>query len=120
MNQSSPSQPSYLPPEAPLPTSGMAIASLVTGILGFTMAPLLGGVIAILTGYAARKDTRAVPPRASGDGLATAGIIMGYVQIGLAVIGVCCLLAYLVFFLGILGSVFSSGHSQLLAPGFAF
>ena len=60
-----PSQPSYLPPEAPLPTSGMAIASLVTGILGFTMAPILGGIIAILTGYAARKDTRAVPPRAS-------------------------------------------------------
>ena len=116
----SPPPPSYLPPEAPLPTSGMAIASLVTGILGFTMAPILGGIIAILTGYAARKDTRAVPPRASGDGLATAGIIMGYVQIGIAVIGLCCFLAYLIFVLGILGSVFSGGHSQLLAPWLAF
>jgi hypothetical protein len=119
MNQSSPSQPSYLPPEPPLPTSGMAIASLVTGILGFTMAPILGGIIAILTGYAARKDTRAVPARASGDGLATAGIVMGYIQVGIVVVGVCCLLAYLVFFLGIFGTLVSSGHSQLLAPGFA-
>ncbi len=117
VNQSSLQPRSYLPPEAPLPTSGMAIASLITGILGFTMAPILGGIIAIFTGYAARRDTRAVPPRASGDGLATAGIVMGYVQIGLGVVGACCLVAYLVFVLGILGSVFASGHSLLLGLG---
>ena len=118
MTESSP-QPSYLPPVAPLPTSGMAIASLVTGILGFTIAPLLGGVVAIFTGYAARKETRSVPPMASGDGLATAGIIMGYIQLGLVAIGLCCFLAYAVFFLGILGTVFGSGHTQLLVLSFA-
>ena len=118
MTQSSP-QPSYLPPEAPLPTSSMAIASLVTGILGFTIAPLIGGVVAIFTGYAARKETRSNPPIASGDGLATAGIIMGYIQLGLVAIGLCCFLAYAVFFLGILGTVFGSGHTQLLLLSFA-
>ena len=112
--------PTYLPPAAPLPTSGTAIASLIFGILGFTVAPILGGIIAVLTGYAARKDTRAVPPRASGDGLATAGIVMGYIQLGIAAIGLCCLLIYLIFFLGILGSLFSSGHTQLLAPVLTF
>jgi hypothetical protein len=101
MNES----PSYLPPEPALPTSGLAIASLATGILGFTIAPLICSIIAIFTGYSARKETRAVPPRAGGDGMATAGIIMGYVQLGLAVIGLCCLLAYLVLFIGI----FSTG-----------
>jgi hypothetical protein len=86
-----------------LSTSATAIVSLVAGILGFTMLPLVGGIVAILTGYAARKETRAVPPTAGGDGLATAGIVMGWVQIGLAVVGICCFAAYFVFVLGAVG-----------------
>ena len=116
MTESSPPARSYLPPEAPLPTSGLATASLVTGILGFIVAPILCSVIALLTGYAARKETRANPPVASGDGLATAGIVMGWVQIGLAGIGLCCFLIYLVFFLGVLGSVFGGSRTDLLLP----
>lgn len=100
MNQ----QPSERPqPEPPLPASNMAIASLVTGILGF-MGPVLFSLAAILTGYAARKETRASPPRASGDGFATAGIIMGWVQIGLVVFGACVFLALLMLGIGIWGS----------------
>jgi Domain of unknown function (DUF4190) len=118
MTQSS-SQPSYLPPVAPLPTSGLAIASLVTGILGFMLLPIICSIIAILSGYAARKETRANPPIASGDGLASAGIIMGYIQLGLIAIGLCCFLAYAVFFLGILGTIFGSGHSYLLMHSLA-
>ena len=77
-------------------TSTLAIISLIAGVLGFTMLPLIGSIAAILTGYAARKETRAVPPL-GGDGLATAGIIMGWVQIGLGVIGICCFAAYFIF-----------------------
>jgi hypothetical protein len=86
-----------------LPTSTLAIVSLIAGILGFTMLPVIGSIVAILTGYAARKETRAVPALAGGDGLATAGIIMGWIQAGLAVVGVCCFITYFVFFLGALG-----------------
>jgi hypothetical protein len=46
MTQSSPPQRSYLPAEAPLPTSGLATASLLTGILGFIFAPILCSIIA--------------------------------------------------------------------------
>ena len=93
------------PPSAPfLPTSSLAVISLVSGILGFTMLPVLGGIAALITGYMARKETRSAPPAASGDGMATAGIVMGYVQIGLAVVGVCCFVAYLVIVLGIVRS----------------
>ena len=80
-----------------LPTSTLAIASLVAGILGFTVFPIVATIVAIITGYMARKETRSVPPTAGGDGLATAGIIMGYVQIGLFVVGICCFIAYFVF-----------------------
>ena len=85
------------------PTSTMAIISLIAAILGFTVFPVIGSVVAILTGYAARKETRAVPPLAGGDGLATAGIIMGWIQVGLAVVSICCFIAYFVFVLGAVG-----------------
>lgn len=84
-----------------LPSSTLAIVSLVSGILGFTFVPVIGSIVALITGYLARSETRSVPPRASGDGMATAGIIMGWVQIGLLVVGICCAIAYFVFFVGI-------------------
>ena len=83
---------------AMLPTSTLATVSLVAGILGFTLLPGIGGIVALVTGYAARNETRAVPPRASGDGLATAGIVMGWIQIALTVVGICCAIAYFGFF----------------------
>ena len=84
-----------------LPTSTLAIVSLVSAILGFTFVPLIGTIVALVTGYMARNETRSIPPKASGDGLATAGIIMGWIQVALLVIGVCCMIAYLVFVLGL-------------------
>lgn len=84
-----------------LPTSTLAIVSLVSAILGFTFVPVIGTIVAIITGYMARNETRSIPPRASGDGLATAGIIMGWVQVALFVIGICCAVAYFVFIIGI-------------------
>lgn len=97
---------SNLPPEAPLSTSGMAIASLVTGILGF-FGPVVFSLVAILTGYAARKETRAVPPRVGGDGFATAGIIMGWIQLALVVLAICITLVLLLLGIGIWGSLMS-------------
>ena len=84
-----------------LPTSTLAIVSLVSAILGFTIVPVIGTIVALITGYMARGETRSVPPKASGDGLATAGIIMGWVQVALLVIGICCTIAYFVFIVGI-------------------
>jgi hypothetical protein len=86
------------------PTSGMAIASLVTGILGF-MGPVLFSIVALVTGYAARKETRALPPTASGDGLATVGIVLGWIQIGLAVVAICMACLFLLFGLGVWASL---------------
>ena len=84
-----------------LPSSTLAIVSLIAGILGFTFVPVIGTIVALITGYMARNETRSVPPKASGDGLATAGIIMGWIQVGLTAIAICCGIAYFVFFVGI-------------------
>jgi hypothetical protein len=87
-----------------LPTSTLAIVSLVSGILGFTFVPVIGTIVALITGYMARRETRSIPARVSGDGLATAGIIMGWIQVALIVVGVCCAIAYFVFMVGIFAS----------------
>ena len=87
-----------------LPASTLATVSLVSAILGFIFVPVIGTIVALITGYMARSETRSIPPRASGDGLATAGIIMGWIQVALVVIGICCFIAYLVFFVGLFAS----------------
>jgi hypothetical protein len=87
-----------------LPSSTLAIVSLISGILGFTFVPVLGAVVALITGYMARSETRSIPPKASGDGMATAGIVMGWIQVGLIVVGICCLVVYLVFIVGLVGA----------------
>jgi hypothetical protein len=70
-----------------VPTSGLAIASLLLGIGGLTILPLLAGILAIIFGYMARKDIRLRPGLVSGDGLAVAGIVLGWISVGLAVLG---------------------------------
>ena len=87
-----------------LPSSTLAIVSLVSGILGFTFVPLIGAIVALVTGYMARNETRSIPPKASGDGMATAGIIMGWIGIGLTVVGVCCVIVYFVFVVGLVAT----------------
>lgn len=73
-----------------LPTSTLALVSLISGILGIMFIPLIGGIVAIVTGTMARKETRSFPATHSGDGMATAGIVMGWLGVLVWVI-ICCL-----------------------------
>ena len=87
-----PSRPAYRPePVKAAPaaaTSGLAIASLLLGIGGLTIVPLVGSVLAIIFGYMARRDIRSRRPgELTGDGMALAGIVMGWIAVGLAVLG---------------------------------
>ena len=69
-------------------TSGYAIASLVLGVAGFFGFPIVAAILAIVFGHKARKEIRG--GMASGDGLATAGIILGWV--GIVMSGIALLL----------------------------
>ena len=82
----------------PLQTSALAITSLVTGILGWTFLPLLGSLAAIITGHMARAEIRRSNGQLDGDGMAIAGLVLGWVVLA---IGVLALVAVLLFFGGL-------------------
>jgi hypothetical protein len=101
--QYQPQYPNYAP--RPPETNTLAIISLIAGILGFNVCAGIGSVIAIITGHIAKGQIRSSQGTQTGDGLATAGLVLGYIEIGLAVVGVC---VYLIFFGGILALIGSS------------
>jgi len=68
-----------LPAQRARKTSGMAIASLVLGILWIYW---LGSILALVFGYIAKKEIRDSSEPIEGNGLATAGIVLGWVGIG--------------------------------------
>ncbi len=67
-------------------TSGKAIASLVLGILGLVTCAI-PGIFAIPLGHAALGDIRDRRGAVVGDGLAKAGIILGWINVALLVLG---------------------------------
>ena len=76
-------------PYAPQTNSTMAIISLVAGILGLTLFPIIGSIVAVITGPMAKKEIQASGGAMTGEGLATAGQVMGWIGIGLTVLGLC-------------------------------
>lgn len=75
-----PARPYVLPIQE---TNGSAIAGLVCGILGWTVLPVIGSLIAIVLGHVARIQIRDSGGRIGGDGLAVTGLVLGYSSIGL-------------------------------------
>jgi uncharacterized membrane protein len=68
-------------------TSGKAIASLVLGIGGFLIFPVVLSILAIVFGRSAKREI-AERPGLGGAGLATAGIVLGWIGVALTVIAV--------------------------------
>jgi hypothetical protein len=85
------------PPRSTLPgeTSTLAVISLISGIVAWFFLPLVGAVVAIFTGHMAKSEIRKNPGYYTGDGLATAGLVLGYIQIALIVLSL-CLIALLI------------------------
>ena len=70
----------YAPPQR---TNGMAIASMVLGILWIYW---IGSILALIFGYMARNQIR--QRGEGGAGMATAGIVLGWIGVGIFVIAV--------------------------------
>ena len=79
----------------PRTTSTLAIVSLVSGLLGWSFVPWLGSIVAVITGHLARTEIRREPERLEGDGMAVAGLVLGYAMLVLSLLGL--LLVVLVF-----------------------
>ena len=83
--------------QVPVPTvmphnSSTAIISLVAGIAGWTLLPFLGAIVAIITGHIAKGEIKRGGGMVTGNGMATWGLVLGYVNIAFGI----CLLCVLV------------------------
>ena len=72
------------PGYAPAGTNGLAIASFILSLVGW-MACGIGTILAIVLGFVARSQIKSSGGRQGGDGLAKAGIIIGFVVLALGV-----------------------------------
>ncbi|GAB3726905.1 DUF4190 domain-containing protein [Luteimonas pelagia] len=79
-------------------TSATAILSLVFGILSWVALPLVGAIVAVVTGHVARGEIRRSAGAVEGDGLAVAGLVLGWANLALVLLG-------LVLFLFVFGGV---------------
>jgi hypothetical protein len=107
----------YSQSPAPLETttSTLAIVSLVSGILSWLIIPLIGSILAVITGHMAKNEIKRSRGVLTGDGLATAGLVLGYLQIAVGVCGF-CVFVILVLMGPSVGSVFSNIIEELATP----
>ena len=81
----------WQPPPPPVPylpkthqSQGLALASMITAIVGLVMAGCLGpvpGIVAVVLGFVALSQIKKSPEKYGGKPYATAGIIIGGVSI---------------------------------------
>ncbi len=92
----------------------LAVVSLVTGILGLSACPGLGGVVALVTGILAQKGIQRAPGAAQSKGMAVAGTVLGAIGSALVALFVVAWIAIAVLALmgprisDIFGSVYNS------------
>ena len=100
---------SYEPtdPSAAPPNSALAVVSLVFGIVGWVVLPLIGPLIALITGHLALGEIRDSDGRVGGRPLARAGLMLSYSWFGVGIVA--AVLLFLFFFR-------SAGEYQVATP----
>jgi hypothetical protein len=58
--------PAVISTESPSRLHPLALVSLISGLLAWTVAPFLGAIVAIVTGHLARRELPAIGPLTSG------------------------------------------------------
>jgi Domain of unknown function (DUF4190) len=86
------------PPVQKQSTNGLAIASMVLGIVWIYW---IGSILALVFGYIAKKQISQSNGREGGAGMATAGIVLGWIGVGVVA---------LIIVVAILSAAF--GHSN--------
>ncbi|HEX9369371.1 MAG TPA: DUF4190 domain-containing protein [Roseiflexaceae bacterium] len=86
-----PGQVAYAP--ASLPNSSAAVVSLIFGILAWLpILPVIGAAVAVVAGHMARNQIKASNGQLGGSGMATIGLILGYLQLALLALTVCVII----------------------------
>jgi hypothetical protein len=99
-----------MPPPLPAPvaasTSTQAVVSLVAGITSWLLLPFVAGLVAIVCGHMARSEIARSGGRLEGDGLAVAGLLLGWINVVMCVLTIAAIVLFfggLAFVLGMLG-----------------
>ena len=91
-------------------TSTLAVISLVSGLLGWTLVPWLGSIAAIITGHMARAEIRREAETTEGDGLAVAGLVLGWSMVALSVLALIMIILFFGGLLAFLGWMGATGN----------
>ncbi|MBN1667377.1 MAG: DUF4190 domain-containing protein [Anaerolineales bacterium] len=101
--------------------STTAIISLIAGILGLTLFPFLGSIVAVITGRMAKNEIAESYGRLGGENLAQIGLVLGWIGLGLSLIGCCVVAAMFVLpFLLAAGGIAVEGMSWVFPLVAAF
>ena len=73
-------------------TNTLAIVSLVSSLVGLLVWGI-GPIVGVITGHMALNQIKQNPLQESSRGMAMAGLIIGYILLGLTVLSVVCLIA---------------------------
>ena len=103
-------------------TSTLAVVSLVMGIVSWIALPVIGAIAAVITGHMARNEIKQSLGRITGDGMATAGLVLGYLHLGVVGAGACVFIVLIA--LGITTPLlclpFANNLNSWLQPLFGF
>lgn len=77
----------------------MAVGAMIAGILGLFAVPIVGSIVGIVLGNLAKKQIAQSQGREGGEGLATAGILTGWIGLGLWVL---LIILFITLFAGLL------------------
>ena len=92
--------------------SAWSIVSLVSGTANFVGFPFWGALVALITGYIAKSEIEKSQGRLGGERLARAGLVLGWVGLGLGFLVICL---SVLMFLGIFGGIaFCGPLSELI------
>jgi hypothetical protein len=86
-DETSPSPPPSIPQTVPH-TPAVAIWSLILAVLSFTCGWLFTAIPAVICGHVARAKIRRSGGTLAGKGIATAGLILGYIALALGIMGI--------------------------------
>ena len=103
------------PPVYVAQTSTLAIVSLIGGILGWVGVLGIGPIVAIICGHMAKSEIGKSSGRITGGGMATAGLILGYLNLVVIILVFC--FAIVLPLLGFGGIALCAPLTSLLETG---
>jgi hypothetical protein len=88
-------------PGVPARQSPLAMVSLASGILCWFFLPVIGAVVAVVTGVSARREIRASQGAIGGWNLATIGLWSGVIHLGLVALAILTVVGLIVAGVGL-------------------